>query len=608
MWQKVLNQFSSLSLSLDENQGLKRFTEFLMFYLSLLAFVVLMIDWGFNNDHVLDRFIYWFYWFFNVLLILGFGLRIFFFRQKKIRKRRRFSQYLLLSLSFLVFCTELIAPTWLASATGEVSKHLVVDVIILFLFIEEVSERLFTANIFTVHPALIFAGSFLFLMFFGAVLLMLPKATTENIRFIDALFTATSAVSVTGLVVVDTGSAFTIMGQIIILVLIQLGGLGMLTFTNLFGFLFRGGTSFQNQLFIKDTLNAQHINDAFKNLIKIVLFTFVIEITGVFFIFLSLDHTRFETWEAGLFFAVFHAISAFCHAGFSTFGDSLYDENLRHNYTLHFIIAILILAGGIGYSIMINYYFYTKDYIGFLIKKYVLKREGQRRAYRSLVTINTRIAVWTSAVLLFFGFLAFSFFEWNAAFKEMSFVSKLSNAFFCSVTPRSGGFNTINMDNLGTASVMVCLMLMWIGASPGSTGGGIKTTTFAVALLNVWQQVQSKPKLEIFWREVPSKSIQRAFAIIVISLVLMFTNLILLTHFEPDLPFKSILFECFSACNTVGLSLGITSDLSDASRIVLIISMFLGRVGTFTLVLGLVSTLQKPVYAPHQYPKEDVFM
>ena len=609
-WKNLFRKprFLAQTKKLEDQKRFTVFVERFMLYLSILAFGVFIVDWGFNNEHFLDQFIYWFYWTFNVLVMLGFGFRIFFFRQKKLRKRQKFTQYLLLGLSFLVFCGELFAPVWLRSAEGEASKHWIIYLIIIVLFVEELSDRLFVANLFKIHPALIFANSFLLLIFIGSILLMLPNATTGGIRFVDALFTATSAVSVTGLAVLGTGTDFTMTGQIIILILIQLGGLGMLTFTNLFGLLFRGGTSFQNQLFIKDTLNARHLNDAFKNLIKIILFTFIIEAMGALFIFLSLDHGQFATWTDEVFFAVFHAISAFCNAGFSTLGDSLYQDTVRHNYSLHFIIALLILAGGIGYSIMINYYHYLKDYFHFLVKKIILKKEEQKRAYRPLVTINTRIAVWTSVLLVGLGMFGFALFEWQGVLADLSWQGKLSNIFFAAITPRTAGFNTVDMGALASPTIMLYLLLMWIGASPGSTGGGIKTTTFAVASFNLLGQLRGQNRLEVFWREIPVSSVQRAFAIIGLSLMVIGLGTTLLTWFEPKLSFQALAFEVFSAYSTVGLSLGITAELSDASRVILMITMFLGRVGSFTLLLGLVQTLHKPLFNPHQYPKEDVFM
>jgi potassium uptake TrkH family protein len=591
------------------NKFLHKLTDRMLFYLSIVAFLVLIVDWGFLEHPILEQVIYWFYWLFNLMVLGGLVVRIFFLRQLKNLRRQRIAQYILLGLTFLVFITELFAPAWIASADGNAGKHLVIYLVVILLFLEEVSDRLFVANMFTVHPSLIFAGSFVLLIFFGAALLMLPKSTTKGIEFIDALFTATSAVSVTGLAVLDTNADFTRTGQVIILILIQLGGLGMLTFTNLFGLLFRGGTSFQNQLFIKDTLNAAHLSDAFKTLIQIVVFTFAIEGIGAMIIFSTLDPTQFDDVGEAVFFSIFHAISAFCNAGFSTMTNSLYEEPIRANYPLHTIVAVLIIAGGIGYSIMINYYYYAKDYARYLFKRFLLGDEKIKRAYRPLVTLNTRLAILATGWLLLLGMIGFLVFEYNGVMKDMSWQGVLSNTFFGSVTPRTAGFNTVNMADLSHPTIMLYLLLMWIGASPGSTGGGIKTTTFTVAFLNGIHQLMGRDRMEVGWKEIPAHSVQRAFAILFLSVALIGFAATLISWFEPkDLDFRSIVFESVSAYSTVGLSLGITAGLGTSSKLVLILTMFLGRVGTFTLLMGIVRTLTKRKMTHHRYPKEDVFM
>ena len=580
-----------------------------MLSLSILAFAVLILDWGFVAEPWVDKAIYWFYWWFNLSVMLGLVLRIFFLQKQSERgKHRRRAQYVMLGLSLLVFLTELFAPAWLESADGDASKHLVIYLIIILLFFEEISERLFVANTFVVHPALIFSLSFVVLIFFGAAMLMLPTATTKDISFVDALFTSTSAVSVTGLAVKNTGEDFTRFGQTIILALIQIGGLGMLTFTNLFGLLFRGGTSFQNQLFIKDTLNADKLSTAFRTLVKIVLLTFGIEAVGAALIFINLDPAQFSGLEEAVFFSVFHAISAFCNAGFSTLGNSLYEEGYREHYVLHLVVAGLIVAGGLGYTIVFNYLSYAKNWLRIKYRRYLRRDRSAIVLQKPIITLNTRIALSVSLALWLIGFVLFLSLEFEGVLKDLSWTGKIAQSIFGSITPRTAGFNTVDMGALTTPTVMFYLLLMWIGASPGSTGGGIKTSTIGVATLNMYDQIIGRERMELAWKEIPSASVQRAFGIITLSLAFIGLALSLLVYFEPQMEFRMLAFEVFSAYSTVGLSIGSTSEFSTPSKFVLMMTMFLGRVGTLTFFIGLIRSLYRRKATHYTYPKEDIFM
>ncbi len=462
-------------------------------------------------------------------------------------------------------------------------------------------QRIFSQR---VNPATLFVGSFAGLILLGTLLLLLPTATTGRIGVIDALFTATSAVCVTGLIVVDTAKDFTFFGQCVILVLIQLGGLGILTFTSFFAYFFKGGSSLQETLHLRDIVSSEHLGNVFKVLIKIVVFTFAIELVGALGIYYALASSLFDTWYEKAFFAAFHSVSAFCNAGFSTLTDGLYDAGIRFHYGLQWMVMLLIVSGGIGFNILNNFYELLKTRV-----KTALAFLGGNTSYKAharIISLNSRLVVTTTLLLLVSGMFFFLFAESGATLAaHTSWWGKLTGAFFCSVTPRTAGFNTVDMGSLSTPAVMATIALMWIGASPASTGGGIKTSTFALAVLNIGAVVRGRSHIEIGRREVPIGSMQRAFAIIVLSIFSIGVAVFLLSWLEPGKELIALVFECVSAYSTVGLSLGITSGLSAGGKCVLIALMFVGRVGTINLLTGM---LQRMHHIHYRYPEESVII
>ncbi len=472
-----------------------------------------------------------------------------------------------------------------------------------FIFIIEFSRRTSSIYRLSKNPANIFIFSFALLVLIGSGLLMLPTATYEGIGFTDALFTSTSAVCVTGLIVVDTGTYFTTFGQLVILGLIQIGGIGILTFTSFFSLFFKGGFSIQNQLFLKDVTNTNRLAEVSGIVKTIIGFTLLVELVGATFIFTQLDSAVIPgVWDR-VFFSGFHSVSAFCNAGFSTLSNSFYDLNYRFNYSLHLMLAFLFIFGGLGFPIVFSFVGYMRESIKSFVSR-VLKR---RTIYRLPITVNahTQIVLITTAVLIVVGTVLFYIFEYDNTLKEHSAFGKWVTAFFGGVTPRTAGFNTIDNAALKVHTVMIMLLLMWIGASPGSTGGGIKTTTIFVATLNFLSLARSKDRVEFGKREISNKSVRRAFAIISLSLIFIGTATFMITMLDPELPFIQVAFECFSAYSTVGLSMGITSSLSMGSRLVLILMMFIGRVGALTLLVGM---LRKVHTLRYRYPNEELFI
>ena len=449
------------------------------------------------------------------------------------------------------------------------------------------------------NPAIVFVGSFLILALAGAFLLMLPSATTNGISFINALFTSTSAVCVTGLAVLDTSKDFTLVGQSIILVLIQLGGIGILTFTSFFAFFFRGSSSFKEGLNTKDFLAQEGLKDVFRVALNVVVFTVGIEIVGAVFMYFTI--TENHTITNKIFFSVFHSISAFCNAGFSIIPSGLFDQSIRFNYIFQWVIMALIVFGGLGHHIIFNFFKYIKTFVlEFFNKKYIHKRVP-------VITLNSKIVIYTTFLLLFFGWIFLFISEYNNTLLEhTTLFGKVTNAAFGSVTPRTAGFNVIDYTQMTVPSLLFVIFLMWIGASPASTGGGIKTSTFALATLNIIAIARGKSRIQIFGRRFTAESTSRAFAILCISLIVIGAAIISVLIFEPkDTPLLSVVFECFSAYSTVGLSLNFTPMLSDASKYIIIAVMFIGRIGMLNLMIGLMRQMNHQFY---ELPKENILI
>ena len=449
------------------------------------------------------------------------------------------------------------------------------------------------------NPAIVFVGSFMILALMGGFLLMLPSATTNGITFTNALFTSTSAVCVTGLAVVDTSVAFTTIGQSIILVLIQLGGIGILTFTSFFAFFFRGSSSFKEGLNTKDFIAHEGLRDVFRAALNVVIFTLGVETVGAVFIYSSIIDVN--TIENKFFFSIFHSISAFCNAGFSILSAGLYDEAIRFDYFLQWIIMALIVLGGLGHNIVFNFYQYIKNYVIELFEKKIVHKKIR------VITLNTKIVIYTTLILLVGGFIFLYTSEYNNTLLEHdTLFGKITAASFNSVTPRTAGFNAVDFSKMNVPSLLFIIFLMWIGGSPASTAGGIKTSTFALATLNIFAVAKGKSRIQLFGRRISSESTSRAFAILCISLITIGISIVAILIFEPKgTPLLTVAFECFSAYSTVGLSLNYTPTITEPSKYILIACMFIGRIGMLNLMVGLLQRLNHQFY---EYPKENILI
>ena len=571
--------------------------------LSFVAFLAIFYDFGFDQSEYMQQkliLLYQLSIFFGITWTIGSYLR---------KNRKIFPKVLLFDIvSVLAFAIILIHNlaffenlTFLALKNSKVWLYIGVAL----AFFRMVTSIKFRLRSLIANPAQIFILSFLSIIFVGAFLLILPNASVQKLSFIDALFTSTSAVCVTGLIVVDTGSYFTLFGQSIILALIQIGGLGIMTFASYFSYFFRGVGSFNNQLMLKDMSNSNKLGEVFSMLKKIIIITFSIEIIGaalIFGFYYPIENTPF--FEQ-LFFSIFHSVSAFCNAGFSTLTDSLHTDIFRFNYSLQIIIIVLFTLGGLGFPIVFN----LLKYINYLINKrllpFLFKRNLKKSVTPWVINLNSRITLITSFVLIIFGTVVFYLFELNNSLTDHTGFGKVIISLFSATTPRTAGFNVVDTSALNFSTIMLIFLLMWVGASPASTGGGIKTSTFAIATLNFWSLAKGKDRIEIFRREVAEITIRRAFAIISLSLVVIGSGIFLIAFFDSEKDLLSIAFECFSAYSTVGLSIGITNDLSIPSKLVIIAIMLIGRVSMLTILIAL---FRKEKFKNYQYPEEELLI
>ncbi len=571
--------------------------------ISVSAFGLLIYDFGFNTSLETSDFLQYFYFSILILFIVIESVRIF----NNILETKW--------INFLEPLIPFITVVLILYNSFELNIRFTESVrqyqflYILSMFIIIIPELIsFISHLYKqkFSPAILFVGSFKLLIIIGSLLLLLPNATTtHSLSIVDAVFTSTSAVCVTGLIVLDTGKDFTLFGQTIILVLIQLGGLGMLTLTSFFAYFFRGTSSYQENLYLKDFLSSNEMSGLLSFALKIVLFTLIIEIIGAFFIYINIPVSEYPNLFDRVYFAIFHSVSAFCNAGFSTLSNNMYAEMFRFNYNIHLMLTVLFIVGGLGYAVIFNVFKYIKVKVVTLYKKYVLKVLNYQKSI-NILTLNTKIVLLSSSVLLLIGTISFFFAEYNNTLVEhTTFTGKFITSLFGGASPRTAGFNTVDLSQLTMPTIMITILLMWIGASPASTGGGIKTSTFALAILNLVATVTGKNRIEIGTREIPQVSVNRAFSIMLISLFVLGISIVLISSIDKDIEFLSIAFECFSAYSTVGLSLGITGILSDESKIILVFVMFIGRVGAINILIGLLRQIQS---LPYKYPQESVII
>ncbi|MGC8864319.1 MAG: TrkH family potassium uptake protein [Bacteroidales bacterium] len=445
-----------------------------------------------------------------------------------------------------------------------------------------------------IGPAGMMVSTFLIIIAGGTILLMLPEMTVNgDISFWDALFTSTSATCVTGLAVLDTATYFSFKGQLVIMVLIQLGGINILAFASFFVTLYGNGGGLRQQSLLKDLFSVSGLSDTRAILKEIVIYSFVIETVGTVLLFLSWLNTPYDHNVAGLgWAAIFHSVSAFNNAGFSIFPGGLMYDGIRYNLISHWVIMVLIVLGGLGFSVLQDV---------FSIKA-IIQRKRQKWLRKK---VQTRIVLAVTLWLIFVGAFLFLLIEHNKTMSDLSWPEKITMAFFQSITTRTAGFNTVDVGSLALPTLVLFMFLMYIGASPGGTGGGIKTTTFLVLFKSAVATIRGKKHIESFKHTLSFESVDKAYSVALFSMMLIFLATFLMTLSEPHFSLLSLLFEVISAFGTVGLSMGITPYLNDYSKLIITVLMFVGRIGTLTLAIAF---LKKAKFSDYTYPKADIMI
>ena len=430
------------------------------------------------------------------------------------------------------------------------------------------------------------ALGFVIVIFIGSFLLTLPiaSASGENTNFLDALFTSTSAVCVTGLITLDTGTYWSIFGQTVIIILIEVGGLGFMSITAFLAILLGKKITLKERLFMQEAMNTFNIQGLVKMVRYVIGFTFAIQFIAA--IILSTQFIPEFGLKKGIFFSIFHSISAFCNAGFDLIGNFNSLVPYASNPVIIITIGMLIIIGGLGFTVILELYNYRRS------KK---------------LSLHTKIVLLITTFLLVIGMVFFFMLEYKnkGTFGDMSFGDKLVNAFFASSSPRTAGFNSIPLDKMTMASLFMTIILMFIGGSPGSTAGGLKTTTFGIIVLTFISVIKGREDTEAFGRRFSKELVYKSFALFIIGMVLVIGVTMILSITEYEQSFLDLMFEATSAFGTVGLTTGVTQGLSVPGKIIIMITMYCGRVGPLTVALALAHRKKQTGY---KYPEGKILI
>ncbi len=461
---------------------------------------------------------------------------------------------------------------------------------LLALFSKKRIFRDFFAQPFLKNPTRLLAVSFLTIILIGTILLTFPVSSQnhEHTSVVDALFTATSATCVTGLIVKDTPKYWSIFGQIVILILIQTGGLGIMTFSISIALIFGVRLGLREKRTMGEILEIPSVGEVGKIIKFVFKFTFITELIGLLFLFLRWLPFLGNAKQA-LYFSLFHSISAFCNAGFSLFSNSL--RGFVSDPIINIVMMLLIIFGGIGFVVVAG----------------LFSRENFTRGWRlrlSHLTVHTKLVIIMSLILILVGFLLFFIFEFDNVLIHQGIGGKICASFFQSITPRTAGFNTVDTSKLKDVTLLLLIFLMFVGASPGSTGGGIKTSTFAILILAVINMIRGKEDIEIFKRRIPKEIVYKAITIVVVSAFIVAFGTAFLLITQKDTLIR-LLFEVVSAFGTVGLSTGVTFTLNGIGKIIIIVLIYIGRIGPLTLAYAVGRYSRK---LKIQYPKARIMV
>lgn len=605
---RALREKINLYLYSSKVKNLRRL-KVISFVVSLLAIGGLFTYHGFALE---DETSFWI----HLLVEFSFGFYVFHYLMKIVYdfspmqfiKRNWFEGVMVGILLFEGISYNLFDILWLqtlfkgmgmegASALSVVFLQFYLFVVVFF----ELSDNTNLISNIKLHPSTIFIFSFLVIIVMGTTLLMMPEMTVQvgSMRFIDALFTSVSATCVTGLAIADTATFFTYKGHFVIMMLMKLGGLNIVSFAYLAAFLNRVGFGLKQDDILEDFITTDAFFNAKGMLIKVFALSIAIELVGAAAIYtLITPDMPLETTGDKFFFSIFHSVSAFNNGGFSTFTDGFYSIYLRQAYLMHVVVALLILLGAFGFTVLFDLYTPSK-------LRDRLKHPWKRPQ------MSTILAVRTHMILIAIGAIVYLVAEWGKSLDQHNFVESTMVAMFQSVSARSAGLNTADMHTVTTATAFMLIFLMFVGGNTFSTAGGIKTSTFALICINTWSIIRGKKNVEVLGRTIPTDDMLKAFTVLVTfgGGMLICTYLLCLTEQHildmTDRSFIDLLFEEVSAFSTCGLSTGVTGMLSDPGKTILIFSMFIGRLGTLSIIFAF---SRKILTTSYSYPEEHLMV
>lgn len=581
----------------------------LSFVVSVLFFTSAIIDYGFDLSQAEENYVMGVYRFAQFYYVAIFTLRVI-TNWRHIWRHNFVSTVVFGVVLYLSTVPYMVpaasAPHWLVKLYPLLLGRVYLLVVVGLFALMEISRGVVSIIRRRTNPALLLSTAFLIIIFFGTILLMVPRSTLDGVTLplVDALFVSTSAVCITGLSTVEIASTFSTEGIIVIALLIQIGGLGVMTITSFFALFFMGNTALYDQFALRDMVGSDTFSSLMSTLLYILGFTIGIEIIGAAVIWTTVHGTLGMNLGDEILFSVFHSISAFCNAGFSTLEGNLGNAMIiQHHSSFFLTISMLIVLGGIGFPLLVNLKNALYYYVHYAFAKIIRKRTPARMPH--LAQLNTKIAFTATIALIVVGTLAMALSEWNGAFAGMSLGEKLSQSIFNAVAPRTAGFNSVSLSSFALPTLVFYIILMWIGGASQSTAGGIKVNTIGVAFASFMSVVRDQKSVTMFNREITDNSVRRAYAAIFGSIAAIIVCFVTLMILEPKIPPFELFFETISALSTVGSSLGITPLLSTTSKIVVVVMMFVGRVGLITVAMSLFARKEHPHY---RLPEENVII
>jgi trk system potassium uptake protein TrkH len=561
------------------------------------VFALMIARYGFNYEKDLSHF-----WVLSIRVFYGMYVFNYLFRLLLARKRWTFFKeqwfesglFILIlfnAISYFVFSISHLQK--IAPVDGKLYEFLLLLLLLIMAFIEFVKSLNFITSS-KIKPTTLFISSYFLLIGIGAGLLMLPGFNVKYVflDFYDALFISTSATCITGLSTLTIIDTFNFKGQVLILILFQIGGIGILTFASFFATFIRKGLGIKHQIMMNELFDNDSISGSFALLKRILILLFGIEIIGVVAMMLLWGDYPFDSFQQKLFYSIFHTVSAFCNAGFSLFENGFENAGIQNSHLLQWLIIGLVILGSLGFPSLRDIFSPRR------------LRERVKMPWKGWKT-STKISVYTSAALLVVGMIAFYFLELKNQPTIQNGLNSLTLATFQSVNLRSGGMSAISLENIAPPLIMICMFLMFVGGGSSSLAGGIKTSTFIVTLTAIISTIRGRKEATLGRRTISNELTYRAFAVILFSGNFVLITTTILSFTENDIPFLKLAFECVSAFGNCGLSMGITPDLSNAGKVILSIAMLAGRVGLLTLAFSL-SSKEKPNTV--RYPKTHIII